>query len=223
MLVAGSLQFRHVGDMELQKGAQVARGVRHVLDVATPTLVFLLGYRTAGPWVGVALALAATMVIATVRIYRGDSLRMVRLSVLMVLMHSLSVTISGQGRDFFMPEILLNVGFALACGVSLMRGRPITALVARRFGMDAAGRPGPEHTKLTWMWLGLWCAHLAAMVPLYLTNKVAALGLVSTMFCKPSMVVLLFLSWRHLRAITKPAAPAAPAEPAGSTHSPAEK
>lgn len=198
-----------------------SRGGRHVIDGAVPVTAFLAGYDAGGPGAGIAVALGVAGALAAVRLRRGDSLRMVLISVGLVGVHSLLVLAGGQGRDFFSAELIGHTLFSGAFAISLLVGKPFSGVVARRLGweepawrLDRARLR--RHQRMTGVLLAVWVLHLAVMVPCYLDNDVTALGIASTAVVKPTAVAAVVLCWRWVRRpLSGPAAPAAPAPLAG--------
>ncbi|MFB8274396.1 DUF3159 domain-containing protein [Nocardia colli] len=119
-----------------------------------------------GAEVGVFVAILIAVALGAVRLMRGDSVRVVAGA---VLVFSLFVEITGEGRGFYLPEVALSV--------------VMTVL----------------HSQITLAWFVFWAAHVAVMVPLYLADKVVLLGTFALVFGKPALVVLLALTWLWVR------------------------
>ncbi|MFI6999552.1 DUF3159 domain-containing protein [Nocardia sp. NPDC050175] len=109
-------QVLHPGDGPAEsRGAEVwgkfraMHGPQHLLDGAAPAIGFLIGYSVAGAEVGVFVAILIAVVLGAVRLMRGDSVRVVAVAVLVILVFSLFVEITGEGRGFYLPEVALSV------------------------------------------------------------------------------------------------------------------
>jgi len=181
---------------------------RHLLrqgaDAACPVLGFLVGYGVGGAGLAIALALVAAGVISAIRLIRGESLKAIGISIAVVVVHSLVVLLTGEGRGFFLPELVFNAVLAVVFGASLLLRRPISGVLLAAFGLeskawhrDVARRR--THVKVTAMWLGVWCLHLVVWAPLYIADMVVVLGIASIMLGKPAFVPFAWLSWRMLR------------------------
>ncbi|MFI7102910.1 DUF3159 domain-containing protein [Streptomyces sp. NPDC050161] len=191
-------------------------GLRHIVDAAVPVGCFLAGNGLAGPATGAVCALLGGGAVAVVRLLRGDSLKIVAIALGGVLAHALFALYVGDGRAFFLPELLLNVVLAVLFAGSLLIGRPVSGPLARLLRAERQDwRSDPRRRRLHWqitsLWLALWCAHLAIWLPLYRADAVALLGVANVVLGKPAAAVCGWLTWRRLR---RPEARTA--EPAGS-------
>lgn len=184
-----------------QVTSETADGLRKIFDAGAPIVAFLAGYAI---WTTTAGALAAAVVgllIASYRLLRGHQVRLVAVSLGVVLIHALFAYHTAEGRDFFLPDLLMNGVFAVVFSGSLLAGRPVTGLLGRWSGLEERRwhrdpRRMRLHRRLTALWLGLWCAHLALWLPLYAADAVVALGVASVVTGKPAVVVCAVLSWR---------------------------
>ncbi|WP_433563065.1 DUF3159 domain-containing protein [Nocardia sp. CA-151230] len=174
-------------------------GFQRSADAVGPVAAFLLGYQLAGAHAGIAAAIAAAAVLALVRLIRGDSVKVVTVSVVAVLVYSLFVQFSGQGRDFFLPTVVGCAVLTVVFGLSLLGRRPATWWICRKVGIEPADEVSADrlrlHRRITALWFANWVVHVLVLVPLYLANNVAALGLAAMLLGKPSVVVLVALTW----------------------------
>lgn len=175
-------------------------GARHILDGAAPAVGFLVGYAAVNAKLGVLIALLVACGIAGLRLLRGDSVKVVAASVTAVIVFSLFVGITGEGRGFYLPDLLVCVAGTVAFGVTLLAGRPLSHWICRRIGLEPAESADPAtrlrlHRRVTLAWFVFWAAHLVVMVPLYLANQVVLLGAVALVFGKPSLVAMVAVTW----------------------------
>ncbi|MEU2257666.1 DUF3159 domain-containing protein [Nocardia xishanensis] len=174
-------------------------GFKRSADAVGPVAAFLLGYQLVGAHAGIAAAITAAAVLAVVRLVRGDSVKVVTVSMIAVLVYSLFVQISGEGRDFFLPTVIGCAVLTVLFGVSLIGRRPVTLWICRKVGLEPAGETAPHrlrlHRRITATWFVNWVLHVVVLVPLYLANNVAALGLAAMLLGKPSVVVMVALTW----------------------------
>ncbi|MCB5911569.1 DUF3159 domain-containing protein [Streptomyces pinistramenti] len=180
------------------------KGLRHIVDAAVPVGCFLAGYGLAGPVTGAVCALLGGGAVAVVRLLRGDSLKVVVITLGGVLAHSLVALYVGDGRAFFLPELLFNVVLAVVFAGSLLLGRPVSGPLARLLRAERRDwRSDPRrrrlHLRITALWLGLWCAHLVIWLPLYHADNVMLLGAANVVLGKPAATVCGWLTWRRLR------------------------
>ncbi|MEV6770009.1 DUF3159 domain-containing protein [Nocardia sp. NPDC051030] len=183
-------------------------GPQHIVDGAAPAIAFLIGYAAANAKVGVLLALVVACGIAGYRMARGDSVRVVGVSVALVVVFSLFVGITGEGRGFYLPDLLICAVAAAAFGVTLLTGKPLSHWICRRIGLEPTEVADPAarirlHRKVTLAWFVFWALHLVIMVPLYAANKVVLLGSVALVLGKPALVVMLAATWLWVRRSLK--------------------
>ncbi|UFS99874.1 DUF3159 domain-containing protein [Nocardia huaxiensis] len=179
-------------------------GPQHILDGVAPALGFLIGYATMDAKMGVLWALGMAGTIAVYRLLKGDSVRVVSVSLMVVVVFSLFVGITGEGRGFYLPDLLICAVCAVAFGVTLLTGRPLSHWICRRIGLEPAAHADREsrvrlHRRVTAAWFMFWAAHLVFMVPLYVMNKVVLLGSVALVLGKPALVLMLAGTWLWVR------------------------
>lgn len=173
-------------------------GPRHLLDGAAPAIGFLIGYGTVGPKLGVLVAIVIALALGAFRVTRGDSVRMVVTSVAVVTVFSLFVIFTGEGRGFYLPEILFCVVATVGFGVTLIGRRPLSLWVSQRIRLEARDATPDRlrvHRRITLAWFVFWALHVAIMGPLYLANKVLVLGTVALFLGKPALVAAIALTW----------------------------
>ncbi|WP_432012187.1 DUF3159 domain-containing protein [Streptomyces cucumeris] len=193
-----------------------ADGLRKTFDAGAPIAAFLVGHGLRGTIAGAAAAIAVALAIACWRLLHGRRIRLIGVSLGIVLIHSLFAYHTGEGRDFFLPDLLMNGVLTVAFGGSLLTGRPLTGLISRWSGSEVPTWYRDRdrlrlHRKLTLLWLGLWCLHLALLLPLYAADAVVALGVASLTTGKPAVLVCAVLSWRVVRRGAASPAPFSPA------------
>src|SRR3954447_19865971 len=105
-------------------------GRRGVIDASVPgvTLVIVDTFAPLG-W-AIAAALVAAAVIAVIRRVRGETLRQAGMGLLGLAGAAALAAFTGDAKNYFLPGILANAGYAVACLVSIVVGRPLLAYVA---------------------------------------------------------------------------------------------
>lgn len=179
-------------------------GPQHLLDGAAPAIGFLVGYASADAKTGVLIALTVAVLLGGYRLLKGDSVKVVAISVAVVAVFSLFVGITGEGRAFYLPDLMFCVAGTLAFGLTLLTGRPLTHWICRRIGLEPAEHADPAqrirlHRKVSLAWFAFWAVHLVIMVPLYVGNKVVLLGSVALVLGKPALVVMIAVTWLWVR------------------------
>lgn len=183
-------------------------GPQHILDGAAPAIGFLIGYATVNAKIGVLVALGVAGSIAIFRLIRGDSVRVVSVSLAVVVVFSLFVGITGEGRGFYLPDLLICVVATIAFGATLLTGRPLSHWICRRIGLEPAESADPDarlrlHRRVTLAWFAFWAVHVVVMVPLYLADKVVILGTMALILGKPALIVMLAGTWVWVRRSLK--------------------
>ncbi|MFB8005095.1 DUF3159 domain-containing protein [Nocardia sp. NPDC056000] len=179
-------------------------GPQHLLDGAAPAIGFLLGYAAANAKIGVLVALGVAGLISLYRLVKGDSVKVVSASLAVVVVFSLFVGITGEGRGFYLPDLIVCAVATLAFGLSMLTGRPLSHWACRKLGLERAFEHDPAarvrlHRKVSAVWFAFWAVHLLIMVPLYVANKVVVLGTVALVLGKPALVVMLAVTWLWVR------------------------
>ncbi|WP_280267367.1 DUF3159 domain-containing protein [Nocardia wallacei] len=199
-----SIDQQRSGAAEMWGKFRAMGGVGHLIDGAAPAVGFLLGYATVNAKIGVLIALLIAVAIGAFRLLKGDSVKVVAISVAVVVVFSLFVGITGEGRGFYLPDLLICAVCAAAFGVTLLTGRPLTHWACRRIGLEPADAADPAarvrlHRRVTLAWFLFWAAHLVVMVPLYIANKVVMLGSVALILGKPALVVMIAATFLWVR------------------------
>ncbi len=204
MVTVESIDQQRSGAAEMWGKFRAMGGVGHLIDGAAPAVGFLLGYATVNAKIGVLIALLIAVAIGAFRLLKGDSVKVVAISVAVVVVFSLFVGITGEGRGFYLPDLLICAVCAAAFGVTLLTGRPLTHWACRRIGLEPADAADPAarvrlHRRVTLAWFLFWAAHLVVMVPLYIANKVVMLGSVALILGKPALVVMIAATFLWVR------------------------
>ncbi|WP_431970084.1 DUF3159 domain-containing protein [Nocardia sp. bgisy134] len=188
---------RVLGQAVLARG-----GVRHFVDAATPVAVFLVGYQLFGTGPAVAATLTAAALLAGWRLRRGDSPKVVTAALVAVTAYSALVLFTGEGRAFFLPEIVGCAVLTVAFGATLIRGRPLSLLVCQRLRIEPSDVDQPrirKHRRLTAAWAVMWALHVLVLLPLYAADQITALAVATTLLGKPSVVLAVAASWLWIR------------------------
>lgn len=178
-------------------------GARHLIDGAAPILGYVLGYALHGILTGIATAVVIALVVAAVRLKHGDRARVVAVSTALVLVFSAMAAATGDGRNFFLPPLILYAALALAFGLSLLTATPLTLPICRRIRFEPpGGDPAirvPLHRRLTAAWLLFCLAHLLVMGPVWLAGNVVLLGTLALILNKPMLIAALAATWVWVR------------------------
>lgn len=177
-------------------------GWRHVVDAGAPIAAFLIGYQAAGPSAGVGAAVAVAIALTVLRLRRGDSPKVVVLSILGIVGYSALVLGTGEGRNFFVTEVVGCAILTVVFGIGTVLRRPLSLRICQRLRIEPRGETPDRirlHRWITGAWALQWLLHVAVLGPLYIADQVAALGVATLLLGKPSVVVALAVTWWLVR------------------------
>jgi hypothetical protein len=184
------------------------------VDATLPVVAFVLGLVIAqvmalpAPqpvyWAG-GFAVAVAAVVAAVRLVQGRRPRSVVLGLLGVVVAAAIAFYTGRAIDFFLPQIILNAGSALAWAVSIVVRWPLLGvIVGGLLGQRTRWRRDPHllagYQRASWAWVGQYLVRLAVFIPLYLADAQVALGITRLALTWPLVAVCVAVSWPLLRS-----------------------
>ena len=169
------------------------------IDGAGPIIAFVVGNQVAGVTAGAVAAVAVAVVIAAIRWARGEPKRVVVGATLLICLLALTATLTGEGRNFFLPELAFNVVMLGVFLLSVVIGRPATAVVCSAIRLEEPRSwtlPDRRrvHYRLTWVWIAMWVLHVVVVGVFYLADSVVWLGVVSTVVNKPTIVAMIVVT-----------------------------
>jgi uncharacterized membrane protein len=196
--------------MDVEQQTRISRTDmrRHLVDAFVPNVAFLIAYESFGVAAGVLAAVAAGLVLVVARLSRKHSPKVVFTAFGLVVIHATTVLITGEGRSYVLPWLVLNAALLVLFAASLLLRKPLSTRLSTLKGVSS---DPATHMRVTAIWTGLWALHLLVGVPLYLADQVVALGTAHFVLGPPAVMLLIFLSWRLLRVPNPPQAAAAPA------------
>nr|WP_234587927.1 DUF3159 domain-containing protein [Micromonospora sp. MH99] len=186
--------------------ADLLGGRRGAVDATLPPVAFALGWLIGGEslWAGVGAALAVGVVVAGVRLRRGDRPRSVLIGLLAVCVAALIAVRTGRAENFFLIQLLSNAASALAWAVSIVVRWPLLGvLVGAALGQRTRWRRDPAllrgYGRASWVWTATYVVRVAVFVPLYLSGQVLALVVARIALTWPLVAAALAVSWVVLR------------------------
>ncbi|HEY8082538.1 MAG TPA: DUF3159 domain-containing protein [Solirubrobacterales bacterium] len=182
-------------------------GPQGVADSSIPSLVFVIVYTLAGNRIGVAsiCALAVGVVIAILRLLKGEPLRFALSGLLGVAIAAFFASRTGRAEDFFLPGLLFNLAYAAAFLVSILVRWPLLGVIlGPALGEGrAAWRGEPQllrtYSRASWIWVGVFASRLAVQLPFYLAGSLIALGIAKTAMGLPVFALGVWLSYLVLK------------------------
>jgi hypothetical protein len=183
-----------------------AGGPLGIAESTLPAVAFVIVVTASGQDIRlaaiVAVALAAALALA--RIVRRQTPLYALSGVVGVAIAGWIASRTGKAENFFLPGLLLNVGYAAAFLVSILVRWPLVGVI---FGgltqSGAAWRRDPlrlrAFTRASWIFVVLFLLRVAVQLPLYLADALVALGTARVAMGLPLFIVGLWLSWLVLR------------------------
>ncbi len=188
--------------------AEAIGGWRGAAESAVPTIVFVafVSFNRDAIRTAAIVAVAAAVVLAIVRLARGQTVRYVAGGVAGVMLAAFIAARTGRAGDFFLPTIIMNAVSALAFIASNLARRPVVGYIVT--GLTGRDPLGDWHrdpacripaARATWVLAAIFLARLAVQVPLYLADALVALGTAKLAMGVPLTAVGIWLSWLLMR------------------------
>lgn len=191
--------------------ASAIGGGRGLVDSGLPGALFVAVYTLDGQQLKPALwsALGMALVLAVLRVLRHEPLQQAVAGVIGVGIAAWFASRTGEARNYFVPGFLLNIGYVAAYAVSaLVRWPVVGVIVGPLLGEGLQWRKDPPrlraYTYATWMFAALFALRLVVQVPLYLLDRVFALGAVKVLMGAPLFALVAWLSYLVIRAAPPP-------------------
>lgn len=187
---------------ELLEEFRAVTGKVGLLDTILPPVLFLLLNGLAGFTAAMVGALGLSVVIAVLRLRRGQSLLYALAGLGSVGLAVAFALLLGRSEGFFLPGIV-NGGLTVALAfVSLLIRKPMvawTSYLARRWPLDWYwhDQVRPAYSEVTVVWLIYFSAKLFWQVTLYQSNAADELAIVNTLTGWPATIALLVFSYLY--------------------------
>lgn len=182
-------------------------GPQGIADSSLPALAFVIAYTFNGNELAMAawIAVGIGAVVALVRILRREPLQFALAGFAGVALAAFVADRTGKAEDFFLPGLLLNLGYALAYLVSIVVGWPLLGVILGPLtGEGMEWRRDPDkvraYTRASWVWVGVFTLRLAVQLPLYFAGALLALGIAKTAMGIPIFLIAVWLSYRILKS-----------------------
>ncbi len=186
-------------------------GPQGIADSSLPALAFVIAYTFNGNELAMAawIAVGVGAVVALVRILRREPLQFALAGFAGVALAAFVADRTGKAEDFFLPGLLLNLGYALAYLVSIAVGWPLLGVILGPLtGEGMEWRSDPDkvraYTRASWVWVGVFTLRLAVQLPLYFAGALLALGIAKTAMGIPIFLIAIWLSYRILKTEAGP-------------------
>lgn len=190
--------------------AAVLGGRKGAVDASVPPAAFVLGWLLADraiAW-GAGVAIGSALVIAVVRLVRGDRVRAVVVSLAAVVLASFIALRTGEAANFFLLQLASNAASALVWAASIVVRWPLLGVVVGvLLGQKTRWRRDPDllraYGRASWVWvLGQYTLRVLVYGALWASGQVVALGVARTVLSWPLVAAVLTASgWVLHRAL----------------------
>lgn len=182
-------------------------GGRGLLDTSLPGLVFVLAFVVRHDVrLCAAVAVAVGVVLLVVRLVRRETTQYAVSGFVGVLIAALIAAATGTAKNYFLPGILKNLGFAILYVVSVLVRWPLLGVVlGPLLGENLAWRQHDArrraYARASLLWAAMFVLRLGVMLPLYLLDQTVALGVVGVVLGWPVFGAVLWATWQCLRRV----------------------
>lgn len=202
---------------------QAVGGPRGVVEAVVPGLLFVVWFTaTRDLQQSLIVSLGAAVVAVVARLATRNSPAQALSGLVGVALCAVVAARTGEARDFYLPGLLINAGYASVYAVSSIsfpsfrvpftgrRTRPgawplIGLLIGPLTGEGLAWRGDARrmraYRQVTWMWTVMFVVRLAVQLPLYAAGMVGALGASRLAMGLPLFGLTAYLSWLVLRSV----------------------
>lgn len=158
-------------------------GPRGMLESGLPAILFVIAYAITDSnlTLSVYAALASGLVLAVIRLIQKQKLTQVIAGLIGLAFSAWLATKSGKSENFFLPGILTNIAYGVACIISIAINKPLLGYVIEALkGTSSNWTEVPllmrKYRALTFLWTGVFAIRVLVMAPLYFANNTVALG-----------------------------------------------
>ena len=182
-------------------------GKSGLLDAGLPGVLFILSYALGGRNLQLALiiALASAALLSIIRLFQRKSLQHALSGFIGVGIAAFIASRTGRAEDFYVPSLFRNAAFALLFAISIFVRWPIIGvLLALITQSGMSWRRDPvlvrAYSRASWVWAGMFALRLAVLLPLWWIGDVVALGTAGVALGLPLYLVVLWITYRVLKA-----------------------
>lgn len=216
---------------------QALGGPRGVVETVLPGLLFIVWFTaTRDLQQSLVVSIGAAFLAVLVRLVARDSPAQAVSGLVGVALSAVVAVRTGEARDFYLPGLLINAGYASVYAVSTISlpsvrvpftrrrtsagawpliGLLIGPLTGEGLAWRRDARRARAYRRVTWLWAAMFLLRLAVQLPLYAAGMVGALGAARLVMGLPLFGLTAYLSWLVLRAV--PVARRPDEDPAAAT------
>jgi hypothetical protein len=185
-------------------------GPRGALESMLPPVVFVVAYvaSTSNLTVAVVAALATGLVLAILRVVRGERPVRVVGALLVVVVAAFFAYYTGSAVAYFWPLVLANFASALAFAFSILIRWPLLGLIVGPMtGTGVQWRKDPDllraYSRASWLWVLLNLIRGFAQIPLIQGEDLWALAAIRPVFYV-LVIITVLLSWVIIKRALPP-------------------
>jgi Protein of unknown function (DUF3159) len=199
--------------------AEQLGGVRGLVESSIPVTVFVVVNIVSTLRPALIASVGTAVAMAVFRLSRRQSVRHAVNGLFGILVGAAIAWRTGQAKDFYLPGIVLGLGYAVAMLASVAARRPLVGWIWSIVlgGGSTHWREEPRLLRtfswLTVLWAGIYAVKVVIQTGLYLTNQVHALGVARLALGYPPYALLLAVTVWAVRRATHDG-PAEAVEPA---------
>jgi Protein of unknown function (DUF3159) len=182
-------------------------GTRGLIDSGVPSILFLVIFNFGHHLHPAIYASVALSILLTIyRLIKRESLQHALSGLFGIAICALFAGHSGKASAFYLPSIYKNIFFLVIYGGANLIRYPLLGLVIGPIlGENLEWRKHPArkkvYTQAGWLWAGMFALRIAIQYPLYLTNKLNALGVANFFLGYPLYLAVLWGTWQILRRV----------------------
>ena len=182
-------------------------GTRGLIDSGGPSILFLVIFNFGHHLHPAIYASVALSVVLTIfRLIRKESLQHALSGLFGIAICAIFAGHSGKASAFYLPSIYKNIFFLIIYGGANLIRYPLLGLVIGPIlGENLEWRKHPArkkvYTQAGWLWAGMFALRIAIQYPLYLANKLNALGVANFFLGYPLYLAVLWGTWQILRRV----------------------
>jgi hypothetical protein len=149
---------------------------------------------------------ALSILLTIYRLIKRESLQHALSGLFGIAICALFAGHSGKASAFYLPSIYKNIFFLVIYGGANLIRYPLLGLVIGPIlGENLEWRKHPArkkvYTQAGWLWAGMFALRIAIQYPLYLSNKLNALGIANFFLGYPLYLAVLWGTWQILRRV----------------------
>jgi hypothetical protein len=176
-------------------------GERTLGDSFAPPLLFVAANALWDVRWAATVAIVAGIGVAVWRVRKGQQVIYAAAGIAAVVFAAYLALRSGRAEDYFLPGIVSTAGWAVGTLISILVKRPLAAWSSwayRRWPLKWYWRDDirPAYSYVSWFWLAYFVVRGGVSYWLYVVGQPEALALWKTMTSWPTILPLLYVSYR---------------------------